>query len=153
MDTISLNSNLSYESIQLTPISIGDVYGEFELNLQGQHWDGDHEHAIRLTSESIFLSCDRLRALVERIHAWLESDDAGRISFAGDFPLASNTSTAEFGLTFADRPDTISSDDKPVVTATYRIGRLAGEFSFVTDQSCLANFARDIKRAFAAIAG
>lgn len=153
MDTISLNSNLSCESIQLTPIWVGDVRGEFEFCVNGQHWDGDHEHAIRLTSESIFLSCDRLRTFVDRINTWLESGDAGLLSFVGEFPLEDDTANMELSLTFKDRPDIISSDDKPVVTVTYRIGRLAGEFSFVTDQSCLANFARDTNRLLAAIAG
>lgn len=145
---ISLNSSLSCESIQLFPISVGETHGEFELNINGQHWDGDHEHAIRITAESIFLSCDRLRELVNRIHGWLNSDDCGRLPFIGEFPLTNETANAELNLIFAARSDTISSEDKPVVTANYRIGRMTGEFSFVTDQSCLKLFADEVNRAF-----
>lgn len=151
MVPITLNSNLSYESIQLIPVSMGDCNGEFELRINGQHWDGDHEHAVRLTSESILLSCGRLRLLVDNIHIWLELDSS--LAFAGEYPLAVDTANAELTLIFADRSDTISSDDKPVVTATYRIGRLVGEFSFVTDQSCLKLFADETKRLISTVAG
>ena len=150
---MTLNSNLSYESIQLTPVSVGETHGEFELSINGQHWDGDHEHAIRLTSESIFLSCDRLRELASQLQAWLESDDCGRLPFTGESPLADDNANAELNLIFAARPDTILPVDKPVVTVTYRIGRLVGEFSFVTDQSCLRLFADEINRTVATIAG
>jgi len=146
MAFISLNSNLSGESIQLTPISVGKSHGEFELSINGQHWDGDHEHSIRLTSESILLSCDRLRELVTRLHDWLNAIDGGRLPFTGEFALTDDAAHVELVLVFADRPDTISSDDKPVVTAHFRIGRLIGESSFVTDQSCLSLFADEIGR-------
>ncbi|GAB5405027.1 MAG: hypothetical protein Aurels2KO_32580 [Aureliella sp.] len=149
MSPITLNSSLSYESIQLTPISVGETHGEFELSINGQHWDGDHEHAIRLASESIFLSCNRLRELASKLHAWLESNDCGRFPFTGESSLADDNANAELNLIFAARPDTISSEDRPVVTLIYRIGRLVGEFSFVTDQSCLRFFADEINRTVA----
>ena len=73
MVPISLNSNLSYESLQLIPVSVGNSNIDFQLRINGQHWDGDHEHAIRLSSESIVVSCDRLRLLVDNVQTWLES--------------------------------------------------------------------------------
>ncbi len=151
MIPISLNSSLSYESVQLIPVSVGSSNGEFELRINGQHWDGDHEHTIRLISESMLLSCDRLRLLVDNIQTWLESNSS--LAFAGKYPLAVDTANVELDLIFADRTDTISSDEKPVLTATYRIGRLFGEFSFVTDQTCLKLFADDTNRLFSTIAG
>ena len=75
-------------------------------------------------------------------------DGIRRLPFTGEFPLADDTANAELNLIFAARFDTISLDDKPVVTTTYRIGRLIGGFSFVTDQSCLNLFANEIGRVF-----
>ena len=153
MDTISLNSNLSCESIKLSSISKTETWREFELYISAKHWDGDHEHAVSVTSESIFLSCELLTNLAQAIQTWLTSNDSLRLPFAGKFPLAHASANAEFTLIFEDRSDIISSDDKTVVTSAYRIGRLAGEFSFTTDQSCLRLFATDITRTLRVSAG
>ena len=146
---ISLNSNLSNESIQLTPISIGDNYGEFELCFKGQDWESEHDHSIRLTSDLIILSCDTIRSLVQSIEKWLQHGDPDRYPFNGEFTLAADTSDAQFNLIFAERPDTISPAEKSVVTAKFRFGRLSGEFSFVSDQSCLRLFASALNKTLA----
>jgi hypothetical protein len=49
-------------------------------------------------------------------------------------------------LVIGDRADTISSGH-PVATMKYVVGRMKGELSFVTDQSCLASFCRGIDAA------
>ena len=146
MNPISLNANLSSESIHLLPLFSDEEVGEFELKLRGQHWDGDHQHEIFLESQSILLSKQNLRVLAVDLKNWLNSEEMKDNAFAGDYSLAHETAFAEFKLIFADRDDTIAADEKPVVTTIYEIGCFAGEFSFVTDQSCLTALVRDIER-------
>lgn len=81
---------------------------------------------------------------------WIQSPNVGINTFAGDYSLAAD-GYSTFDLIFCDRPDTISSVGKLVVTIRFHIGRINGEFSFVTDQSCLRLLANDLNMAISEI--
>jgi len=92
------------------------------------------------------LSAARLRELKDRIEAWLGSTQVGTVAFSGEYSLAAD-GYSRLDLIFGPRKDVITSNDKPVVTVGFHIGRVSGEFCFVTDQSCLKLFADDVIRA------
>ncbi|MCP4192559.1 MAG: hypothetical protein GY880_18335 [Planctomycetaceae bacterium] len=145
MDPITLQSNLSCESLVLVPHGTGfNGIGEYELTLSGQHWDGDHEHDIKMHVDSIILSHHKLDELESAIQAWLQTDQVGVSAFAGTFDLTSHFNSS-LRFVFAEREDIISGDDKPVLTVEYSFSRMSGAFCFVTDQSCLALFASGIR--------
>lgn len=101
-----------------------------------------------IAADGLVLSASRMEQLVDDLTKWLDSPEAGIQSFSGAYPLARD-GYSKLDLTFHDRADTISSDDKPVVTVLFALGRIRGEFSFVTDQSCLGLFAREARNVIA----
>ena len=152
MNPIELNSNLSDESIKLTPISIGASTSEFELRVEANHWDGDHENSVKLLSESIGLSHEQLETVANKVKNWVHTGQAAGQPFSGEFELADDNANASLQLVFGDDEDIISADDKPVVTVTFVASRFSVQFKFVTDQSCLGIFAQQVLDTLAGIA-
>lgn len=145
ISTITLNSNMSGESLELQVGSYRDGLVDCAVKLYARIWDGDHEQSASLSVENIVLSAARLCELRNRIETWLASKQVGAVSFSGEYPLAAD-GYSRLNLIFGTREYIIASSDKPVVTIGFNIGRINGEFYFVTDQSCLTLFAGDVAR-------
>ena len=113
------------------------------MRINARIWDGDHEQSATFSADNLVLSTARLRELKDRIEAWLGSTQVGNVAFSGEYSLAAD-GYSRLDLIFGPRKDVIASHDKPVVTVGFNVGRVSGEFFFVTDQSCLRLFADDV---------
>ena len=141
---IQLNSSLSYERLELSTIAIGKSECEFELAIYTHHWDDEHENGVRLTSESVLVATESLLNVASRIATVFENNSAPESTIVGEFPLAAKSSFAQLTLVFGPRPDVLDGN-KPVVTIHYKLGRCVGQVFFVTDQSCLRQFSKQIR--------
>lgn len=137
---------MSGESLELQVGSFRDGLVDCAVKLYARIWDGDHEQSASLSVENIVLSASRLGELRNRIETWLASKQVGTVALSGEYQLTAD-GYSRFDLIFGMRDDIIASSDKPVVTIGFKIGRINGEFCFVTDQSCLKLFAGDVARA------
>lgn len=137
---------MSGESLELQVGSFRDGLVDCAVKLYARIWDGDHEQSASLSVENIVLSASRLGELRNRIETWLASKQVGTVALSGEYQLTAD-GYSRFDLIFGMRDDIIASSDKPVVTIGFKIGRINGEFCFVTDQSCLKLFAEDVARA------
>lgn len=113
------------------------------MKINARIWDGDHEQTAAFVVDNLVLSGARLRQLKNDIDDWLGSMHVGTVAFSGEYALAAD-GYSTLDLIFRHREDIITSNDKPVVTIKFRVGRVVGEFCFVTDQSCLRLFADDL---------
>lgn len=137
---------MSGESLELQVGSFRDGLVDCAVKLYARIWDGDHEQSASLSVANIVLSASRLGELRNRIETWLASKQVGTVALSGEYQLTAD-GYSRFDLIFGMRDDIIASSDKPVVTIGFKIGRINGEFCFVTDQSCLKLFAGDVARA------
>lgn len=137
---------MSAESLELHTVMNQSELVDCALRINARIWDGDHEQSATFSLENLVLSAARLRELKDRIETWLGSPNVGSVAFSGKYSLAAD-SYSTLDLIFCPRNDVIASDDKPVVTIAFHVGRVRGEFCFVTDQSCLRIFADDVIRA------
>lgn len=114
------------------------------LQVNTRIWDDHNETFASVAADRVVLSRESLKRLQRDIKSWLESPDVGIAAFEGDYSLAASRESAALDLVFCSRADVISSSDKPVVTIAFDFGRMKGEISFVTDQSCLGVFATEL---------
>jgi hypothetical protein len=141
-----LHSNRDCEKLALEAGRVVAGRVDCSLRIDSRVWDGDHECAANVSADGgLSLSAARLEQLLQDLTSWLTSPKVGTAAFAGEYSLAAEE-YSKLELIFGDRPDTISSIDKPVVTIVFAIGRLGGQFGFVTDQSCLRLFAADLRK-------
>lgn len=152
VNVISLHSNLSDESLTLTPVAIGERSAAYDLAIHARVWDADDEHAVQLTAEAVTLSTQLIRHLASEVLDWVQSDASGAEPLVGMFDLSAED-TVVLRLGCADRADVVSSADRPTVTIEFRLGRLDGSFCFVTDQSCLNAFARGLRLSIEGVVG
>jgi len=111
-------------------------------------WSSDRDlESAGLTAE-LWLSISSLAELCAAIEAWLETNVTNASLLDGTHHLAASEDFV-FDLTFGKRCDLISSPEKPVITLQYKLGKLCGEFSFATDQSCLGCFATELRQLMA----
>ena len=143
--TITLNSNMSDESLVLQVGANKSGLVNCAIAINARIWDGNHDQSSSLAVDNLVLSASRLSELKNRIEVWLASNQDGTVAFSGEYPLAAD-GYSRLDLNFGTRMDTIAPRDKPVVTVVFKIGSINGEFCFVTDQSCLRLFASDVVR-------
>jgi hypothetical protein len=114
------------------------------IRFRDESWDGDHSFPIETTIEGVCLRARELHSMMDHIANWTSRplDQLIIDDLNGDFDLTLR-SGQRVGISFGPRSDTIS-DRKPVVSIKLGVWHLHAEFHFVTDQSCLAIFARQI---------
>jgi len=117
---------------------------ESAIQLRGQHWDGDHTHPLSGSIDGLWLRSADLKGIRDHISHWLDrplnylvAEELNR-----EFELA-RLPGQTIRIRIGPRQDT-TSHLNPVVSITFSAGGLRGEFHFVTDQSCLALFAREL---------
>lgn len=115
---------------------------ESSLRIEGRLWDGDHDFPFSVSIDGFGVCIASLTALHTHIGRWVNLPLEELIAevLDGEFSLA-GLSSQRLDLRFGARQDTISSR-KPVLSIQYFAGALCGEFHFVTDPSCLAQFAQ-----------
>ena len=141
-----MNSNLSAESLELQAGLDRSGLVDCAFTINARIWNGDQKQSATFSADNLVLSAARLRELRDRIEAWLGSTQVGTAAFSGEYSLAAD-GYSRLDLIFGPRKDVIASNDKPVVTVGFNVGRVSGEFWFVTDQSCLRLFVDDVIRA------
>jgi len=111
-----------------------------DVRLHGDYSGSEDSERLEFVARELSVPKANLERLAQLLRSWL------------DLPLQQQASTPlvaseELGgrfdnhltLTLGRRSDTISGQNL-VATLTYSLGRFVGEFSFVTDQSCLRIF-------------
>ena len=139
----ALNSNREGECFTLERCSASDTVVVVNLVINAPFWDGDHENDCSITAEMMPLSRSSLVTLRETVASWLRTDVTDAQLLNGAHQLAADEHFV-LDVVFGSRDDTIAPPEKPTVTLRYRIGKLSGQFSFVTDQSCIMNFSRGL---------
>ncbi|WP_150107617.1 hypothetical protein [Pedosphaera parvula] len=117
---------------------------ESSIRLNGIHWDGDHTHPFQTAINGLWLMAEDLMALRDYIVNYINQplDRLNPEDLKGEFELAR---LPDQSLRFRFEPESGSSSKlNPEVFITMTAGRLRSEFHFVTDQSCLAIFAREM---------
>lgn len=114
------------------------------IDIRGQHWDGDHTFPIHSSVSGVWLRAQDVAELRDFISRWLAQplEQLRTEGLDGEFQLA-RLPEQNVTLRFGSREDTISHLN-PVVTAELAAGALRVEFHFVTDQSCLTIFSREL---------
>ena len=122
-----------------------EVGFESSISIRGRHWDGDHSFPFLTSIQGLWLRSEELNKLRERVARWiaLPLDRLVVDDLDGEFELACLPGQ-RVCVRFGSRRDTIADDSHPVVSVAYSAGALQGEFHFVTDQSCLSLFCRDL---------
>lgn len=118
------------------------------IKINARIWDGDADQTATFSADKLVLSGARLRQLKHEIEDWLGSPHVSTVAFSGEYSLAADAYSM-LDLISRHRKDIIASKDRPVVTIRLKVGRVVGEFSFVTDQSCLRLFVDDLGTAIA----
>lgn len=148
--TLNSNSGSSSVSVEIVSTSTYATRAGFDANIsvKGIHFDGDHDHPINFEIEGLFLPNDELARLCDRIGDWTNQplDKLAGTVFEGEFSF--EAPGQKFRLRFGEREDTISALNL-VVTVEIESGRFVVETSFVTDQSCLHNFAQSLGKEIA----
>jgi hypothetical protein len=119
------------------------------IEIRAVLWDSffDEHYPITSSIAGFWLQAAELTRLVEHIRAWVERPLAELIAdgLDGEFELARLPGQG-LQLRFGARENTISGLN-PVISISYRAGRLHGQFHFVTDQSCLGYFWQNLAHA------
>jgi len=110
------------------------------LVIKGDYWDVEKRLApsprLDLTSnvivelKQILLSEEGLMALMNNLDTWFNKPFSFELNISG-------SGEDEVWVVVGPRDDLISSLDRPVFSLKYISSRMKGEWSFVTDQSCL----------------
>jgi len=116
---------------------------EASITLRGQHWDGDHHYPFSTRIDGLCLRATDLIDFRDHIIRWVRQsiDRLKADDLSAEFQLA-RLPGQSVCVRFGGRPDTIS--ECPVCSVTLSAGALLGDFHFVTDQSCLALFAKEL---------
>ena len=117
---------------------------EASITLRGQHWDGDHHFPFSTRIDGLWLRATDLIDFRDHIIRWVQQplDRLKADGLSAEFQLA-RLPGQSVCVRFGGRPDT-TSDRHPVCSVTFSAGALQGNFHFVTDQSCLALFAKEL---------
>lgn len=117
---------------------------ECSIHISGRHWDGDHTFPFSTSIEGLWLRLVDLKELEDHLAKWttlpLDRLLAGNLD--KEFELA-RLPSQQVRIRFGQRSETISGPN-PVVSFSFSAGALRVEFYFVTDQSCLTLFAREL---------
>ena len=117
------------------------------LTHKGKYWDRERSlragFAAELTDDynvvlpQVVLSRNKLEELVERLNAWLLEFSSFEIDLSGH-------SDQSISVFIGQRDDLISRPDRPVFSLTYSTSRMKGQWSFVTDPSCISAMLQDL---------
>ena len=149
MSAAELRSNSGRSCLTVRLLSCGTYYNVpgYDANVQihGEHYDGDHEHPIAFSAEGLFLPRAEVVRLLAAIVAWtdLSLQELAESPFEGSFLF--EVPGQSVSLCFGARDDTLS-ERKVVLTIGIASGRFSTETVFVTDQSCLRQFAMAVTR-------
>ena len=112
-----------------------------EVVVCGSSWGDGSPRPIRADLGALHLSLVQFGALIGNLGDWLALPlaDLATQPLRSVCPLAFSP-PATFEIRFGSRQDTID-DGKPVVTIAWQIDSFGGEFHYVTDPSCLDEFA------------
>jgi len=121
-----------------------DMGYQSSIYLRGQHWDGDHTFPFSTSITGLWLRASDLTAFREHISRWLSQplDDLIAENLRADFQLA-QLPNQSVRVRFGPQSER-TSDLNPVITVTFSVGALRGEFHFITDQSCLTLFVQEL---------
>jgi hypothetical protein len=148
--TATLRSNRGLEELAFEFHSIVPYAHEhgFESTIRwmGTHWDGDHTFPQSVSIGGLWLALSGLTAWCVHITQWtalpLEMLVPERLK--GTFALGSLPGQVA-NLSFGSSTDTISGLN-PVLSMSLSAGVLQCSFHFITDQSCLSSFAKEVQR-------
>lgn len=117
---------------------------EAAVRLHGDHWDGDHTFPLSVSIQGLWLRSADLMRLRNHLVRWTELtlEQLNAETLAADFRLA-RLPGQNVHVRFASPPDSACRLN-PEVSIEYGAGNLRGEFHFITDQSCLTLFAREL---------
>lgn len=140
---VGLNSNDGGESFtfEFRYATESEVVVNFDL--VAPFWSGDHDLASTSLKAELPLSSAHLSQLRAAIESWLETDVSNAALLDGKHHLAASHDFV-FDLSFGRRQNLILTPEKPVVTIQFKLGKLNGECKFITDQSCLCDFAKGL---------
>jgi hypothetical protein len=101
--------------------------------------------AVQVVFRQLSLSRSTLEAMEQRLRAWadLPLSELARTPLVASFE-AGHTFDNHAAFQFEPRADVISGPN-PVVTFKLFLGKLQGEFVFVTDQSCIRLFCDQVR--------
>lgn len=143
---VGLNSNSGGESFTFEFRYATDLEVVVSFTLVAPYWScGDLDLESTVMTAELPLSKNRLSQLRLAIDAWLDADVSNADLLNGKHQLAA-AQDFTFDCLFGRRDDLISSNDKPVVSIQYKLGKLCGEFALITDQSCLRDFAKGLRQ-------
>jgi hypothetical protein len=150
LEPVQLASNAGTASLTIEPVRAkreAHVDGfDATLVLASSRWRDADQYPSSVRVENIWLASKELRALLDHTARWLALPlaelEPRRLD--GAFDLAGLPGD-QLLITFGEREDTVASKN-PVVTIAFAAGSLRGEFHFVTDQSCLGQFAYSLER-------
>jgi hypothetical protein len=149
--TFELLSNRGSESAQWSVSEPRPEAGEHlscDVRLRGQYYaDGEHPEDLEFVARDLFVLTANLEQLVQLLRSWLDLSlpQQSRTPLDVSEELGGRFDN-QLTLKLGRRADTLSGQNL-VATLTYSLGRFCGEFSFVTDQSCLRIFCDGIRSA------
>ena len=120
---------------------------EGSMQIRGRHWDGDHSHGIEVAIAGMWLRAEDLREMRSVVARWLARplSELKAELLHGEFQLA-RLPGQSVRIRFGSRPDVIEGGHV-VVTVAFAAGPLSGEYHFLSDQSCLEPFSRELNAA------
>ncbi len=124
-----------------------------DLYFGSEDYDGDHDRDHAVALHALTLGSDTLRQLREDLleHVDLPLERMARARLIGRFDLATRLHE-QIEFIFGPR-EGIADSPMPVFTLRLAVGVIELETHFVTDQSCLRQFAEELGVALAARSG
>ena len=124
-----------------------------DLSLRASYWgQGSDPRDVSLTIHQLLIRRAALEDLEKHLRGWVELPMAALartpLEYSAD---AGGLFDNHISLSFGPREDLIA-ERHPCVTLRYGLGKLAGEFAFVTDQSCIRDLCDGIRRCLATVA-
>lgn len=142
---VGLTSNMGDSSFTIEPCATHESDIVCDVVLVTSPVVGDYDLNSTVLTAQLPLSIIRLRCLLGAIDRWLATDVRDAAALDGKHLLVDHC-CGRLDLEFGRRSGLIAAVEKPTVTIRYRIGRSSGELVFVTDQSCLREFADDLRQ-------
>ena len=151
MTLVTLSSNRGSESLSIDFQGRNDCGpdpgADARVTARLSSWATGEPRPTGIDLGCVQLSLSEASSLLSDIENWL----ALPLDRLAQTPLASTCDLAfapsdKLTLSLGARDDIIS-EGKPVLTISFSVGSLSGEAHFVSDQSCLAEFARSLASA------
>jgi hypothetical protein len=145
--SFTLRSNDGHHSVEWEVAGFAETGLIADTTLWGLCWSTDDTPEAYLTAKGVLIDSRLLGEFEDGLRRWVELplDDQVKKPLRVGLKLVSGRGDHQLELRFGPREDLIPSGSNPVVTVIYKFGRLSGEFSFTTDQSCLRNLCEEIR--------